>query len=92
MTATSASTEIDGEVLRMIGLVSDGAIRVTAAFVERHAAAARQLVALAASDISVAVAIEMGLVARFFERVGDHAVNVTRRPHGDEREARSPDA
>jgi phosphate transport system protein len=28
---------------------------------------------------STAVAIEMGLVARFFERLGDHAVNVCRR-------------
>lgn len=27
----------------------------------------------------VAAAIELGLVARFFERLGDHAVNVTRR-------------
>jgi phosphate transport system protein len=34
---------------------------------------------LAASDICTAVAIEMGLVARFLERLGDHAVNVTRR-------------
>jgi len=28
---------------------------------------------------SVAAAIEMGLIARFFERLGDHAVNVARR-------------
>ena len=34
---------------------------------------------LAASSISVAIAIEMGLVARFYERLGDHAVNVARR-------------
>ncbi len=34
---------------------------------------------LAAGGISVPVAIEMGLVARYFERLGDHAVNVTRR-------------
>lgn len=34
---------------------------------------------LAASDASVPVAIEMALVARYFERLGDHAVNVTRR-------------
>lgn len=35
--------------------------------------------ALAASATSIAVAIEMGLVARFYERLGDHAVNVARR-------------
>ena len=34
---------------------------------------------LAATTTSIPVAIEMGLVARFFERLGDHAVNVTRR-------------
>lgn len=34
---------------------------------------------LAAGSVSVPVAIEMGLVARYFERLGDHAVNVTRR-------------
>lgn len=34
---------------------------------------------LAGVALPVAVAIEMGLVARFFERLGDHAVNVTRR-------------
>jgi phosphate transport system protein len=33
---------------------------------------------LAAGPVSVPVAIEMGLVARYFERLGDHAVNVTR--------------
>ena len=31
------------------------------------------------APISMAAAIEMGLVARFFERLGDHAVNVARR-------------
>ena len=34
---------------------------------------------LAESATSIPVAMEMGLVARFFERLGDHAVNVTRR-------------
>ena len=34
---------------------------------------------LAECATSIPVAIEMGLVARFFERLGDHAVNVTRR-------------
>lgn len=34
---------------------------------------------LATESLPVPVAIEMGLVARFFERLGDHAVNVTRR-------------
>jgi phosphate transport system protein len=33
---------------------------------------------LAAGPVSVPVAIEMALVARYFERLGDHAVNVTR--------------
>jgi phosphate transport system protein len=37
---------------------------------------------LATSDVSVAIAIEMGLVARFYERLGDHAVNVARRVQG----------
>lgn len=35
--------------------------------------------ALAATELPVASAIEIGLVARFFERLGDHAVNVARR-------------
>ena len=34
---------------------------------------------LAQGSMPVATAIEMGLVARFYERIGDHAVNVTRR-------------
>lgn len=34
---------------------------------------------LAAGRVSVPVAIEMALVARYFERLGDHAVNLTRR-------------
>jgi len=34
---------------------------------------------LAQGGTSNAVAIEMGLVARFYERLGDHAVNVTKR-------------
>jgi len=34
---------------------------------------------MADGRLSIAVAIEMGLVARFFERLGDHAVNVARR-------------
>lgn len=34
---------------------------------------------VARNPVPVAAAIELGLVARFFERLGDHAVNVTRR-------------
>jgi phosphate transport system protein len=36
-------------------------------------------VELAQNDIATSVAIEMGLIARFLERLGDHAVNVARR-------------
>jgi phosphate transport system protein len=36
-------------------------------------------VELTTTDLPVATAIEMGLVARFLERLGDHAVNVARR-------------
>lgn len=39
--------------------------------------------ALADTELPVAVAIEMGLVARFYERLGDHAVNVARRVEED---------
>jgi phosphate transport system protein len=35
--------------------------------------------ALAQTNLPVAMAMEMGLVARFLERLGDHAVNVARR-------------
>lgn len=38
---------------------------------------------LASANVSVPVAIEMALVARYFERLGDHAVNVTRRLQED---------
>ena len=38
---------------------------------------------LASANVSVPVAIEMALVARYFERLGDHAVNVTRRLQDD---------
>jgi phosphate transport system protein len=34
---------------------------------------------LADSGTSIPVAIEMSLIARFYERLGDHAVNVARR-------------
>ena len=34
---------------------------------------------LTETDLSIAAAIEMGLVGRFYERLGDHAVNVARR-------------
>jgi phosphate transport system protein len=46
---------------------------------------------LAIGNLDASVAIELGLVARFFERLGDHAVNVTARlayidqGHPDER-------
>ena len=34
---------------------------------------------LSLGQTSIAEAVELGLVARFFERLGDHAVNVARR-------------
>jgi len=68
--------------------------RAARAYIERDVAAAEQLrsdddelddlhvcltSALSRGSMPPAVAIEMGLVARFYERLGDHAVNVTRR-------------
>jgi phosphate transport system protein len=34
---------------------------------------------LASGQMSVPVTMEMTLVARFYERIGDHAVNIARR-------------
>jgi phosphate transport system protein len=67
------------------------------AFADRDAGAAERLRArdddlddlhvqlsaeLATIGTSIADAIELGLVARFYERLGDHAVNVARRIDG----------
>ncbi|MDA8048247.1 MAG: hypothetical protein M0Z30_23915 [Actinomycetota bacterium] len=46
---------------------------------------------LAAGRVSIPVAIEMALVARYFERLGDHAVNVTRRVQAMNRALGDPD-
>jgi phosphate transport system protein len=68
--------------------------RAARAYIERDAAAAEELrldddelddlhvcltTELAGGSMPLAAAIEMGLIARFYERLGDHAVNVTRR-------------
>jgi len=64
------------------------------AYAERDASAARRIEAgddeldelhtsltaeIASGSVSVPVAIEMALVGRFYERLGDHAVNIARR-------------
>ncbi len=36
---------------------------------------------LASGTVSVPVAIELALVGRFYERLGDHAVNIAARVH-----------
>lgn len=46
---------------------------------------------LAAARVSIPVAIEMALVARYFERLGDHAVNVTRRVQAMNQALAGPD-
>ena len=68
--------------------------RAARAYIERDAVAAEELrldddelddlhvrftSELAGGSMPLAVAIEMGLIARFYERLGDHAVNVARR-------------
>jgi phosphate transport system protein len=68
-TAGAAWSERDTTVARRLrdddDLLDDLHVRVT------------QL--LASVPLAPSVAIELGLVARFFERLGDHAVNITRR-------------
>lgn len=64
------------------------------AYGERDAAAGRRIEAsddeldelhtsltaeIASGSVSLPVAIEMALVGRFYERLGDHAVNIARR-------------
>lgn len=64
------------------------------AYVERDAGAADRLeetddelddlqvsltAELVSGKVSVPIAMEMALIARYFERLGDHAVNITRR-------------
>ena len=82
-------------IVEEMGRIASGMWRVTAdAYADADADAASRLRTeddtldelhvlltsqLAAAPISVATAIEMGLVARFYERLGDHAVNVARR-------------
>lgn len=77
--------------------------RAARAYIERDAMAAEELrldddelddlhvcltSELARGSMPLAAAIEMGLIARFYERLGDHAVNVTRRiPGSAERRA-----
>jgi phosphate transport system protein len=68
--------------------------RVTEAYIDRDPAAAAELddddneldelhggllLELASSGLRSSVLLEMALVARFFERIGDHAVNIARR-------------
>jgi phosphate transport system protein len=82
-------------LIEQMGQVGAGMWRaVTDAYATRDRSAARRLRArddeldelnvrlsaeLARSVTSAPIAIEMGLVARFLERLGDHAVNVARR-------------
>jgi phosphate transport system protein len=82
-------------LIEQMGQVGAGMWRsVTDAYAARDRTAARRLRALddeldelhvrlsaelARSVTSTPIAIEMGLVARFLERLGDHAVNVARR-------------
>jgi hypothetical protein len=80
---TSDIDALDGHVIRLFSLVGDGIAGATTSFL----ASARQAAALLVAEEeeeeeevdAVATAIEMGLVARFLERLGDHAVNVARR-------------
>ena len=65
------------------------AVRLRGATMRSTTCTSRSPAELAASDISVAVAIEMGLVARFYERLGDHAVNVARRMRAQDDEGQA---
>ena len=67
--ALDAYTERDGAVAERLD-------RRDEELDELHASLSAEL---ASGALSVPVAIEMALVARFYERLGDHAVNVARR-------------
>ncbi len=91
-TTVQALRRIDADMERFYALIADRLESAIVAFLagEREAAAAlvasdpeidsRQLdLELLVRQLPASAAIELGLVARFLERLGDHAVNVTRR-------------
>src|SRR5438874_1098306 len=78
----AALSALELEVDRLFALIAEGVAGVTAAFLDSDRESARVLRANEQQIDGVfrtAEAIDMGLVARFFERLGDHAVNVCRR-------------
>ena len=83
-------TEIDRMFVQVVALVGEAIAGATHALLACDRDAAKQLMArdelhvgltaeLATGAMPVPVAIELAMVARFYERFGDHAVNLARR-------------
>ena len=82
--------EIDRMFVQVVALVGEAIAGATHALLACDRDAAKQLMArdelhvgltaeLATGAMPVPVAIELAMVARFYERFGDHAVNLARR-------------
>ncbi|HWG60860.1 MAG TPA: PhoU domain-containing protein [Streptosporangiaceae bacterium] len=67
--AADSWSQLDGTAASGLAKIND----------EMHDLHTSLVAELASSEMPSSVTIEMALVARFYDRLGDHAVNITRR-------------